>query len=120
MWKCKGCSEQIENNFDACWKCGHSRSGGLSKGGDVDSRDMLLPNGQLISQVVENNISSGSGNSELPSLQQVVIVDINMPFFSMVTFMVKWAIAAIPALLILYLMGVILTFIGLGVTISKL
>ena len=35
----------------------------------------------------------------------VRIVDIKMPFGSMVVFMVKWAIAAIPALIILALIG---------------
>ena len=33
--------------------------------------------------------------------QQVTVVDIKMPFGSMVVFMVKWAIASIPAFLIL-------------------
>lgn len=33
--------------------------------------------------------------------QQVVVTDIRMPFWSMVIFMVKWAVAAIPAALIL-------------------
>jgi len=37
-----------------------------------------------------------SGNSK-----EVVVTDIRMPFGSMVVFMVKWAIAAIPALVIL-------------------
>ncbi|MDD3765227.1 MAG: hypothetical protein PHP86_18180 [Nevskiales bacterium] len=37
--------------------------------------------------------------------QQVVVVDIRMPFLSMVVFMVKWAIAAIPAIIILMLIG---------------
>jgi len=37
-----------------------------------------------------------SGNSK-----DVVVTDIRMPFWSMVVFMVKWAIAAIPALVIL-------------------
>ncbi len=36
----------------------------------------------------------------------VRIVDIQMPFGSMVVFMVKWAIAAIPALIILAVIGV--------------
>jgi hypothetical protein len=36
------------------------------------------------------------------------IVDIRMPFGSMVVFMVKWAIAAIPAVLILVVLGTIL------------
>ena len=39
--------------------------------------------------------------------QAVVVTDIRMPFFSMVIFMVKWAIAAIPALCILILFGVL-------------
>jgi len=45
-----------------------------------------------------------------PSPQEpasVRIVDIKMPFGSMVVFMVKWAIAAIPALIILALIGVL-------------
>ncbi len=41
------------------------------------------------------------------SKQAVVVTDIRMPFFSMVIFMVKWAIAAIPALCILILFGVL-------------
>jgi hypothetical protein len=36
----------------------------------------------------------------------VRIVDVHMPFGSMVTFMVKWAVAAIPAILILTAVGV--------------
>ncbi|MEQ1843959.1 MAG: hypothetical protein ABL983_00095 [Nitrospira sp.] len=39
--------------------------------------------------------------------QTVVVTDIRMPFFSMVVFMVKWAIAAIPAFLILTVIGVL-------------
>lgn len=45
--------------------------------------------------------------------QHVTVVDIRMPFGSMVVFMVKWAIASIPAFLILMLLvGVIMTFLG--------
>ena len=39
--------------------------------------------------------------------QPVVVVDVQMKFTSMVVFMVKWALAAIPALLILILIGVV-------------
>tara|TARA_R110000822_G_scaffold187752_29_gene326988 strand:+ start:12277 stop:12465 length:189 start_codon:yes stop_codon:yes gene_type:complete len=38
---------------------------------------------------------------------EVVITDIKMPFWSMVGFMVKWAIAAIPAIIILSILGAI-------------
>lgn len=40
--------------------------------------------------------------------QSVVVEDIKMPFMSMVAFMVKWAIAAIPAMIILVLIGSLL------------
>lgn len=43
----------------------------------------------------------------------VVVTDIRMRFSSMVVFMVKWAIASIPALIILFAIGVGL-FIGFG------
>ena len=38
--------------------------------------------------------------------QSVIVKDIHMPFLSMVVFMVKWAIAAFPALLILVILGI--------------
>ncbi len=41
--------------------------------------------------------------------QRVTVTDIDMPFGSMVVFMLKWALAAIPAGLILVLLGVILS-----------
>jgi hypothetical protein len=36
---------------------------------------------------------------------EVVITDVKMPFGSMVLFMVKWAIATIPALILLSVIG---------------
>lgn len=38
----------------------------------------------------------------------VRIVDVDMPFWSMVSFMVKWAIATIPALVLLFLAGAVI------------
>lgn len=66
-------------------------------------------------------ISDGpDDNSALPPVvigkesQRVVVTDVQMPFFSMVFFMVKWAIAAIPALIILGVFAVFgFTLIGL-------
>ena len=39
---------------------------------------------------------------------EVVVTDIKMPFGSMVIFMVKWAIATIPAIIILSITGSII------------
>lgn len=36
---------------------------------------------------------------------RVVVSDVNMPFWSMVSFMVKWSIASIPAIVILAVVG---------------
>lgn len=46
--------------------------------------------------------------------QEVVVTDVHMSFGSMITFMVKWAIASIPALLILMLLAFAFWAIGLG------
>ena len=43
-----------------------------------------------------------------PSENHVVVVDVQMPFMSMVRFMVKWSIAAIPAFVILLLIGALI------------
>lgn len=36
---------------------------------------------------------------------KVCVVDIKMPFWSMIKFMLKWAIASIPAVFILFVFG---------------
>jgi hypothetical protein len=46
--------------------------------------------------------------------QEIVVTDIHMPFMSMVNFMVKWAIASIPAMFILLVIGAILWGVVLG------
>ena len=43
----------------------------------------------------------GTPNVRIIGTQAVKVSDIDMPFGSMIVFMVKWAIAAIPAILIL-------------------
>jgi hypothetical protein len=45
----------------------------------------------------------------MPERNQVVVVDVKIPFWSMVVLLVKWAIAAIPAFLILFALGVALS-----------
>lgn len=43
--------------------------------------------------------------AEYKGAQPVVVLDVNMSFGSMVVFMIKWSLAAIPALLILMMIG---------------
>ena len=50
-------------------------------------------------------------------ISEVEVTDFNMPFWSMVLFMVKWSIAAIPALIVLagvgFLVSLLATFLGI-------
>jgi len=45
----------------------------------------------------------------------VTVTDIQMPFGSMVIFMIKWAIASIPAAIILFLIASVFTVVFGGV-----
>lgn len=45
---------------------------------------------------------------------RVTVVDFDMPFGSMVVFMLKWGLAAIPAMLILFIVGAIVSAVFAG------
>ena len=50
-------------------------------------------------------------NSDEPS--KVIVVDLQMPYFSIVILMVKWALASIPAIIILAtLFSIVTGFMG--------
>jgi|GEM_PF-2021650 hypothetical protein len=55
--------------------------------------------------IVKEGVRYQSDLDNINPSQGVVVFDIKMPFISMVVFMVKWAIASIPAFLILALIG---------------
>ena len=47
--------------------------------------------------------------------QNVTVTDIDMPFMSMVTFIIKWSLASIPAFIILLLIGLlVMAIFGVG------
>ena len=54
-------------------------------------------------------------NSETEKKQEVRITDIRMPFGSMVMFMVKWAVASIPAMVMLVILGAVFWGTAIGV-----
>ena len=104
MWNCKHCSEQIENDFDSCWNCGYSYDGIAP---DADAKKEANAN-----KIKEAAYQAQSSIRLAPlNRQEVVVVDVRMPFLSMVVFMVTWAIACIPALLVLISFGALGAFI---------
>ena len=56
--------------------------------------------------------------TEPTSTRNVVVTDIHMPFWSMVTFMVKWAIASIPALILVVIIATSTTAVISGLVAS--
>jgi RNA polymerase subunit RPABC4/transcription elongation factor Spt4 len=85
LFTCSRCGDLMSETTSACPTCGTRRSG------------------------AEAVVVRPSASSELSTMTAVVIKDFDMPFGSMVSFMVKWAIAAIPAVIILF---VIFGFLG--------
>lgn len=59
--------------------------------------------------------SASSSMQRSPTQQSIKISDFDMPFSSMVAFMVKWAIASIPAIIILFVIGMVAAGIFGGV-----
>jgi len=45
------------------------------------------------------------------NVQEIVVTDVKIPFMSMVVLLVKWALAAIPAIIILISIGAVLSMI---------
>jgi len=46
MWTCATCGEQIEDTFDACWKCGTSKDGVADPGFAADAGPSSDPIGK--------------------------------------------------------------------------
>ena len=53
-------------------------------------------------------------SDETEKKQEVTVTDIRMPFGSMVLFMIKWAVASIPALVIIVLLGTVFWGVAIG------
>ena len=89
-----------------------SESSESIKGVNMDGQAALDEINEKYKQHLDSN-----DQKTINKASKVEIVDIDMPFLSMVFFMVKWAIASIPALIILYI--VFVAFGGTLVAILK-
>lgn len=59
-------------------------------------------------QIVATEKEAIDAATIIKKTHKVTVTDIDMPFTSMVRFMVKWAIATIPAIIILYILAAML------------
>jgi hypothetical protein len=124
----KTCPKCFYSNLDTnefCDECGsplpsieekhqvNERSYPLKNTSDFKETNTSIVNDDLLIQIRKlndtvANIETNTRNKE------IVIQNIDMPFWSIVRFMVKWSIASIPAAIILIIIGAILTAIFSG------
>ena len=74
---------------------------------------------EAIEQRIQNRTrQSATGPAQPKTLEPlpaaVIVTDVHMSFASMVIFMIKWALASIPAMLILFLLGLLCWTAGLA------
>ena len=127
QFNCQHCNELIISKFlkvgeiSECKKCGEKNTIPENAEGISESE---IKSGHTISDAFDdgNNKQSDSKTIEVSThkgnstqFQPVTIEDIKMPFGSMVEFMVKWAIASIPAFIILFIIGFFVAgILGIG------
>ena len=127
-FNCQHCNELIISKFlkageiAECKKCGEKNTipenaEGISDA-EIKSEHTISDafedgnNKQTNSKTIE--VSTHQGNST--QFQPVTIEDIKMPFSSMILFMIKWAIASIPAIIILFLIWMmVMGVFGVGI-----
>ena len=71
----------------------------------------------IVKNLANNSVKKIKTNIEITNVN---VVDINMSFGNMVCFMVKWAIATIPAIIILIIIGSVMSGIFSGIFLSQI
>lgn len=116
MRKCRFCHEDIPDAAAVCPHCGRDLIPGRTTVPETAAAPAVV--GPAWS--VQGSEIEKAAVAPTP-IARVSVVDVNMPFASMVGFMIKWAIAAIPAVIILSVIGLLLTlaFAALGLFSSR-
>jgi hypothetical protein len=83
--------------FPLCCDC-HVQS-------DQDPQSVLIKYPRLFDKSRSMSTSTSMPTFVSDTQRHVIVTDVHIPFGSMVIFMVKWAIASIPALIILAIIG---------------
>lgn len=125
---CEGCGKSLSDFLDACPSCGHTRSEPASRAPRVSARPGAHKGARATAApaAVEEESEPPAAKDtrsrwrlqERPqeAAQHVRVVDVQIPFGSMVTLLVKVTIAAIPAMIILGMLTALVVGIlgGLG------
>lgn len=111
---------EVQQSPDDCVKCGVNYEGFERHA--AEARAQRQAEQAANAERAKRSPVVYEAEQQYPGAQPVVVVDVKMSFNSMVWFMVKWVIASIPALIILWLifMFVLAGFGGLGALLRAL
>lgn len=98
---------EIQASPDVCPSCGVVYAKVMQAKSSSESKPVNIPKKKFVSKAKRIRAAI-NGEFIEDNAQLVVVTDIRMRFWSMVLFMVKWALASIPAMMILALI-----FVGL-------
>jgi hypothetical protein len=127
-FKCQNCGRTMTveslkvGEIARCRKCGtdntvpHSCREVSLKPDQVADDDIALSAAPSTTGSIAGGIKPANAGNDGIHAQPVVITDIHMSFGSMVEFMVKWAFASIPAVIIIGLVVVLFMTIVSGLT----
>jgi ABC-type bacteriocin/lantibiotic exporter with double-glycine peptidase domain len=108
MGMCKGCGEVFNTNSmvdgycENCIASKQNESSIIENQKKEENEECTKSNKTREGQMMETNTNTNH--------LKVSVVDIKMPFWSMVIFMIKWTLASIPAFIILCLLCFFLFF----------
>lgn len=101
MKTCPKCDAKILNSKTVCDECGAS----IEDMPTIEHSTTISDYNEVTNQLKALNEKVTSIEINTRNNGSVIISDVNMTFGSMVVFMIKWAIAAIPAAIILFILG---------------
>jgi hypothetical protein len=101
--KCRFCHEDIDDAARVCVHCGRDLFGGHTIAAtDAPPAPVTQPGPPVEAPMTAAPPRAIEVVADVhPPVTHVSVVDLNMPFSSMVGFMIKWALASIPAAIIL-------------------
>ena len=107
---------QLRRSSDAyLWTMYRSHVGQVGADAEYGTTDVLAaaPTPAIARTVVPSDRADARVADDPAAPVPVVVTDLQMPFWSMVVFLVKWTLAAIPALIILSFLA-LLMYAALG------
>ncbi|HNX92048.1 MAG TPA: hypothetical protein PKI17_00880 [Syntrophomonas sp.] len=115
VYFCMDCNAEVSLKDTKCPKCGADVSEIQEDVTDQDEPQVVTD-----TDLDKKRIYGSRRQSSRDELQEVIVTDIQMPFLSMVSFMIKWIIASIPAIIVLVILFAIVSTVFGGLFLGLL